>query len=133
VKQVLVQTQDAVLTIDAEEGVVDIDTGARLTRPPDIAVSLPAVQACVGSGSTIVALVDRKPPLVVSHDAGRTWHEAGSGLPKGRAIAIDEDDPDRILFAAPHRIWLSTDGGRFWESLALDLPAIDAVAFSREA
>jgi hypothetical protein len=130
VKQVLVQTRDAVLTIDADEGVVDIDTGARLTRPPDIAVSLPAVRACVGSGSTLVALVDRKPPLVVSHDAGRTWHEAGSGLPKGRAIAIDEDDPDRILFAAPHRVWLSTDGGRFWESLVLDLPEIDAVAFS---
>lgn len=129
-KQVFVQTQDAVLTIDAEEGVVDIDTSARLTRPPDIEVSLPSVRACVGSGSTLVALVDRKPPLVVSHDAGRTWHEAGSGLPKGRAIAIDEDDPDRILFAAPYRVWLSTDGGRFWESLALDLPEIEAVAFS---
>ena len=125
----LVQTAEAVLTIDADEGVVDIESGARLERPPDVPVSLPAVRACVASGSTRVALVDRKPPLLVSHDAGRTWHEAGGGLPKGSAIAIDEDDPDRILFAAPHRVWLSTDGGRFWESLVLDLPEIERVAF----
>jgi hypothetical protein len=130
VKQVLVQTRDAVLTIDAEEGVVEIEAGARLPPPPDVPVSLPAVRACVGSGSTLVALVDRKPPLVVSHDAGRTWHEAGAGLPSGRAIAIDEDDPDRILFAAPNRVWISSDGGRFWESLALDLPEIETVAFA---
>jgi hypothetical protein len=131
VKRVLVQTKDAVLTIDADEGVVEIETGSRLDPPPDVPVSLPAVRACVGSGSTLVALVERRPPLVVSHDAGRTWHEAGSGLPPGRAIAIDEDDPDTILFAARNRVWLSTNGGRFWESLALDLPEIDAVAFDR--
>ena len=83
------------------------------------------MRACVGSGSTLVALVDRRPPLVVSHDAGRTWHEAGAGLPPGRAIAIDADDPDWILFAARHRVWLSTDGGRFWESLVLDLPEME--------
>lgn len=129
-KRVLVQTADAVLTIDADEGVVEIEAGARLEPPPDVPVSLPSVRACVASGSTLVALVERRPPLVVSHDAGRTWHEAGGGLPPGRAIAIDEDDPDRILFAARNRVWLSTNGGRFWESLALDLPEVEAVAFS---
>jgi hypothetical protein len=129
VKQVLVQIADAVLTIDAEIGVIDIEAAARLERPPDIAVSLPTVRACVGAGSTLVALVDRRPPLIISHDAGRTWHEAGGGLPAGRAIAIDEDDPDSILFAAKYRVWHSTNGGRFWESLVLDLPEIEAVAF----
>jgi hypothetical protein len=131
VRQVLVQTADAVLTIDADEGVVGIDADRRLTPPPDVPVSLPAVRACVGSGSTLVALVDQRPPLVVSHDAGRTWHETGAGLPPGRAIAIDEGDPDAILFAARNRVWASTDGGRFWESLALDLPEIEAVAFAQ--
>lgn len=127
--QVLVQTGEAVITIDADEGVVEIEAGLRLEQPPDVPVSLPGVRACVGSGSTLVALVDRRPPLVISHDAGRTWHEAGGGLPAGRAIAIDEDDPDQILFAARNRVWLSTNGGRFWESIALDLPEIEAVAF----
>ena len=129
-KRVLVQTADAVITIDADEGVVEIEAGERLELPPDVPTSLPGVRACVASGSTLVALVGRRPPLVISHDAGRTWHEAGGGLPPGRSIAIDEDDPDRILFAARNRVWLSTNGGRFWESLALDLPEVEAVAFS---
>jgi hypothetical protein len=129
-RQALVQIAGAVLTIDADEGVVEIEAGARLTAPPQVEVPLPGVRACVGSGSTLVALVDRRPPLVVSHDAGRTWHEAGGGLPRGRAIAIDEDDPDSILFAAKHRVWHSANGGRFWESLVLDLPEIEAVAFA---
>jgi hypothetical protein len=132
VKPVLVQTADAVLTIDADEGVVGIEADAQLLRPPEVAVSLPGVVTCVGSGSTLVALLSRRPPLAVSHDAGRTWHESGGGLPRGQAIAIDEDDPDSILFAAPHRVWASHDGGRFWESVAIDLPEIVAVAF-REA
>jgi hypothetical protein len=132
VKPVVVQTADAVLTIDADEGVVDIEAGVSLTRPPDVAVSLPGLVACVGAGSTLVALLSRRPPLAISHDAGRTWHESGGGLPRGRAIAIDGDDPDSILFAAKHRVWASHDGGRFWESVAIDLPEIEAVAF-REA
>ncbi len=43
--------------------------------------------AAAGAGSTVVAVVDTKPPLVVSHDAGRTWRESGRGLPAGRAVA----------------------------------------------
>jgi hypothetical protein len=125
-KPVLVGTADGVLTIDPEEGVVDIETGAQLTPPPPV-----AVRASVASGSTVVALVDRRPPLAISYDAGRTWHESGGGLPQGRAIAIDDDDPDLILFAARNRVWSSSDGGRFWQSLAIDLPEIEAVAFSR--
>jgi hypothetical protein len=129
-RTVLVQIADAVLTVDPEEGVVDIQADAKLDPPPNVPASLPGVRACVGSGSTLVALVGRRPPLVVSHDAGRTWHEAGAGLPAGRAIAIDPEDPDAILFAARNRVWVSHDGGRFWESLALDLPEVEAVAFA---
>lgn len=128
-KPALVQTADAVLIVDPDEGVVAIDAGARLTPQPAAPVSLPAVLAAVASGSTVVALVNRRPPLAISYDAGRTWHESGGGLPRGVAIAIDEDDPDLILFAARNRVWSSSDGGRFWESLAIDLPEIEAVAF----
>jgi hypothetical protein len=127
---VLVATADGVLTIDPEEGIVDVETGAQLTAPPPVPVSLPGVRASVASGSTVVALVDRRPPLAISYDAGRTWHESGGGLPRGRAIAIDDDDPDLILFAARNRVWSSSDGGRFWQSLAIDLPEIEAVAFA---
>jgi hypothetical protein len=130
VRPVLVATADGLLTIDPEQGVVDVETGAQLTPPAPVPVSLPGVRASVASGSTVVALVDRRPPLAISYDAGRTWHEAGGGLPQGRAIAIDDDDPDLILFAARNRVWSSSDGGRFWQSLVIDLPEIEAVAFA---
>jgi hypothetical protein len=130
VRPALVQTADGVLTIDAEEGVVEIDADGRLSSLTAVPVSLPSVRASVASGSTVVALLDRRPPLAISYDAGRTWHESGGGLPPGVAIAIDEEDPDLILFAARNRVWSSSDGGRFWESLAIDLPEIEAVAFA---
>jgi hypothetical protein len=98
-----------------------------VTEP--VKVSLPLVVATAASGSTVVAVVDRRPPLAVSHDAGRTWREAGGGLPKGTAVAIDADNPDRILYAARNRLYLSEDGGRFWRGLAPELPAIQTVMF----
>ena len=88
--------------------------------------------ATAAAGSTIVAPVDRRPPLAVSHDGGITWREAGGGLPAGRAIAVSADDPDTVVFAARNRIHVSHDGGRFWRALAPELPEIRAVAF-REA
>ncbi len=78
----------------------------------------------------MVAVVDRKPPLLVSHDAGTTWREAGGGLPPGRDVAIAGDDPDVVLFAGAERLFLSLDGARFWHALTLELPEITAVAFA---
>jgi hypothetical protein len=94
-----------------------------------VKVSLPLVVATAASGSTVVAVVDRRPPLAVSHDAGRTWREAGGGLPKGTAVAVDAENPDRILYAARNRLYFSEDGGLFWRALAPELPQIEAVMF----
>jgi photosystem II stability/assembly factor-like uncharacterized protein len=80
------------------------------------------------AGSTVIAVVDAKPPLMVSHDAGSTWRAAGRGLPAGRAVAISADDPDVVLYGARNRLYLSRDGGRFWSGLALELPEIEALA-----
>ncbi|MEO8289714.1 MAG: hypothetical protein ABI649_01800 [Gaiellaceae bacterium] len=74
-------------------------------------------------GSTIVLLLDRRPPLMVSHDAGTTWTERGGGLPVGRAIAIGESIDD-LLYAARNRLHVSRDGGVFWRVLAVELPEI---------
>lgn len=96
-------------------------------EPPQ--VSLPRVVAAAAAGSTVVAVVERRPPLMLSHDGGATWREAGGGLPPGFAVAVAEDDPDRILYAARNRIYVSTNGGVFWRSLPLELPDILAVAW----
>jgi hypothetical protein len=94
-----------------------------------IAVELPRVVAAAATGATIVAVVDRRPPLAISNDAGRTWREAGGGLPAGFAVAIDEDNPDVMLYAGRNRLYLSENGGIFWRALVPELPEIEAVAF----
>ena len=122
----LVRTVDGVFEVDPDEelvlGLVDAPV-----EPERVEVSLPLVVAAARSGSTVIAIVDRRPPLAISNDAGRTWREAGGGLPPGRALAIAEDDPDYVLYAARNRLHLSEDGGRFWRSLAPELPEIEAV------
>ena len=123
----LVRTVDGVFEVDLEEelvlGLVDEEL-----RPSQVQLSLPLLVAAAASGSTVVAVVERRPPLVVSTDAGRTWRESGGGLPAGRAVAIGDDDPDLMLYAARNRLYLSEDGGRFWRALVVELPEIEAVA-----
>jgi hypothetical protein len=109
-----------------EEEVVEFDESGTV-EPPDVSVGLPRVVGADRSGPLIVAVVDRRPPLVVSRDAGSSWREAGSGLPPGRAVAISPDHPDLILFASESRLHLSRDGGRFWYALAIELESIRAV------
>jgi hypothetical protein len=87
------------------------------------------VVATAGTGATVVALLDRRPPLAISHDGGTTWREAGGGLPAGFAVAVSTDDPDRMLYAARNRLYLSVNGGVFWRSLPFELPDIKAVAW----
>jgi hypothetical protein len=123
-----VETADGVLLVDVETETL-LGAGTELPhveRPP---VGLPRVVATAASGSTVVAVIDRRPPLAVSHDGGRTWHEAGGGLPAGFAIAVADDDPDRMLFAARNRLYVSTDGGTFWRRLEPELPDILDVAW----
>lgn len=123
-----VETIDGVLLVDVEEETV-LGAGTELpaTAPP--AVELPRVVAAAASGPTIVAVVARRPPLAISNDAGATWREAGGGLPAGFAVAVADDDPDRMLFAARNRLYVSTNGGLFWRSLAPELPDICGVAW----
>ena len=111
---------------------VDLETGEAedaepFVSPPEPPLNLPRVIAAAESGSTVVALVDAKPPLLVSHDAGATWRDSGRGLPPGRAIAIALDDPDTIAYAASDRVYLSRDGGVFWNALDYEFPEITAV------
>jgi len=124
-----VQTEHGVYEVDLEEELVlELDEGARLDVA-SVETGLPRVVAAVRSGATVIAVVERRPPLAISNDAGSTWREAGGGLPPGRALAIADDDPDLVVYAGRNRLYLSRDGGRFWTALALELPEIEAVAW----
>ncbi|TML34337.1 MAG: hypothetical protein E6G24_04930, partial [Actinobacteria bacterium] len=94
----LVGTVDGVFEVDLEEEVVLGSSDVHVERPT-LEVELPRVVAAAASGSTVIAVVDRRPPLAISNDAGRTWRESGGGLPAGRAVAIAEDDPDYVVYA----------------------------------
>jgi hypothetical protein len=113
---------------------VDLETEEVVGEAPDFelaqpTVQLPRVVAAAASGATVVAVVDRRPPLAISNDAGSTWREAGGGLPPGFAVAINHDNPDVMLFAARNRLYLSENGGIFWRALVPELPDIEAVRF----
>jgi hypothetical protein len=124
-----VRTADGVfeLDVDGEMVLAEVDVEVDVER---LGVDLPRLVAASQAGATVVAVVDRRPPLVVSYDGGATWSEAGGGLPAGFDVAVDPQDPDRVLFAARNRLYLSTDGGRFWRSLAPELPDVEAVGWA---
>jgi hypothetical protein len=113
--------------LDEDEVVAVVDETLIPEPRPDI--DLPLVVAAASHGSTVIAVLDRRPPLVVSHDGGATWREAGAGLRPGVAVAISPDHPDLVLYATDERLHLSRDGGRFWHALGVELPGITAVAF----
>jgi len=98
--------------------------------PPVLALNLPRLVAAAAAGATVVAVVDAKPPMLVSYDAGSTWRESGRGLPPGRAAAISGADPDLIVYAARNRLYVSRNGGVFWTALPVEVPAIECIALA---
>jgi hypothetical protein len=119
-------------TADADELLDhDADGVVERARPLELAPAFAATRILDvdASGPTIIVLVARRPPLLVSHDAGTTWSERGSGLPPGRAVALGET-PDLVLYAGRNRLYVSRDGGRFWRAVGVELPEIHDVAWT---
>jgi hypothetical protein len=121
-------TVEGVVLVDVENEAL-LGSGTELPAADIPHVDLPRVVAASQAGATIACVVERRPPLAISRDGGATWTEAGGGLPAGFAIAIAEDEPDRMLYAARNRLYLSVNGGVFWRSLALELPDIEGIAW----
>ena len=123
----------AIVTTAAGFYAVDLETeevessDAPLTEPEVVVPELPRVIAAAAAGSTVMALVAARPPILVSYDAGTTWNESGRGLPPGVAIAISPDNPDVAVYASSDRLYVTTDGGRFWQRLEPELDEIEAV------
>lgn len=129
-RRALAETSFGIATIDLDDDeLVSLEPGDPLAQPTVEGVSLPRLVAADASGARIVAVVDTRPPLLVSDDAGVTWRGAGGGLPPGRAVSISREHPDLVLFASESRLYVSSDGGRFWRALAPELEAIVAVAW----
>ncbi|MBD0318537.1 MAG: hypothetical protein ICV71_08415 [Thermoleophilia bacterium] len=115
-----------------EDELAGHEAAARVERPRPVDVVPAAISATLvdvdARGSVVVVLVDRRPPLLVSYDAGQTWSDRGAGLPAGRAVALGAN-PDDVLYGARNRLYVSRDGGRFWRALGVELPEIRDVAW----
>ena len=131
------QCEDALYLVEVgataeEDELAGREPGATVERPRPADLTPPWASAQLvdidAAGSTIVLLLDRRPPLLVSHDAGGTWADRGAGLPPGRAVALGSN-PDDILFAARNRLHVSRNGGIFWRVLGVELPEIRDVAW----
>ena len=123
----IVETVAGTFAVDLDDETVE-PSSIPADAPASPALNLPRLVAAAAVGATVVAVVDAKPPILVSHDAGTTWRDAGRGLPPGRAVAVAGDDPDTIVFAARNRLYLSRNGGVFWTALAAELPEITSVS-----
>ena len=122
-----------VVAVDLETEEVDFDDVPDALAPRQtLDLGLPLLVAADRHSSTVVAVVDRRPPLLVSGDGGLTWREAGAGMSPGRAVAISPDHPDLVLYASESRLFLSQDGGRFWAGLSVELPGIAGLAWADE-
>jgi hypothetical protein len=123
-----VLTVDGVYEVDLDaEELTGHDPGETFEPAPRPELGLPRLVAAAAAGTTVVAVVEARPPLLVSHDAGVTWSESGRGLPAGFAVAVAADDPDVVVYAGRNRLYLSRDGGRFWGPLPLELPDVQAL------
>jgi hypothetical protein len=123
-----VGTVAGVFLVDVEEEEV-IGEGTEVPAAEPVQVDFPRVVAAARSGSTVVVVVERRPTLMLSNDGGLTWREAGGGLPPGFAVAAAEDDPDRMLYAARNRLYVSANGGVFWRALPFELPDISSLGW----
>jgi hypothetical protein len=124
---VLVATVAGSFAVDLDEEEIEPWSDEVIAAPVPV-LNLPRVVAAAAAGATVVAVVDAKPPLLVSYDAGATWRDSGRGLPPGRAVAVADQDPDLMVYAARNRLYLSRNGGVFWTALAGELPEITAVS-----
>jgi hypothetical protein len=123
-----VDTADGIFLVDVEDETV-LGPGTEMPETDAPTLELPRVVATARASATIVAVVDRRPPLAISRDGGATWTEAGGGLPAGFAVAVADDNPDRMLYAGRNRLYVSMNGGVFWRSLGFELPDISSVAW----
>ncbi|MBV8748757.1 MAG: hypothetical protein JO103_03480, partial [Candidatus Eremiobacteraeota bacterium] len=96
-----------------------------------------AIEASHFDAATAYVSVDRhrldddRPYIYVTHDAGRTWHNATNGIADGSFVYVVREDPQRrgLLYAGTETgVWVSFDDAAHWQSLRLNMPVVSVHA-----
>ncbi|MBV8637427.1 MAG: hypothetical protein JO322_05030, partial [Candidatus Eremiobacteraeota bacterium] len=68
---------------------------------------------------------DTRPYIYQTDDYGAHWRKISSGIPNDLFVRVIREDPiNSVLFAGTQRgVWFSTDDGKHWSSLRLNMPA----------
>ncbi|HZW54255.1 MAG TPA: hypothetical protein VFF00_09480 [Candidatus Elarobacter sp.] len=72
-------------------------------------------------------LDDDRPYVYVTHDGGRTWRSAATGIAPDSFVYAVREDPARrgLLYAGTeHGVYVSFDDGASWQSLRLNMPVV---------
>src|SRR6202163_2564240 len=72
-------------------------------------------------------LDDDTPYVYVTHDSGRTWRAAASGIGPTSHVWVVREDPQRreLLYAGTETgVYVSFDDGAAWQSLRLNMPVV---------
>jgi len=130
---------DDVIWVGSDDGLVHVSTDAgghwSQVRPP--ALPTWAMITCVEPSHTDQGTAylsanrydwdDFHPYVYKTTDYGKTWTEITTGLPDDQYVQSVRQDPDQpdLLFAGTSRtVYFSVDGGRQWQPLTLNLPAV---------
>jgi photosystem II stability/assembly factor-like uncharacterized protein len=123
--------------IGTDDGLIQVtrDAGKSWTNVTPHAITpwskISLLEASHFDASTAYAAVDRhrlddlKPYIYRTHDGGKTWQEASSGIPLGSYVHVVREDPARrgLLYAGTETgVFVSFDDGDHWQALQLNLP-----------
>ena len=91
------------------------------------------IEASRFDAGTAYAAIDRHrlsdigPYIFRTHDFGRSWTRASSGIPEGAYVRAVREDPIRkgLLFAGTELgVYFSLDDGDHWQALQLNMPVV---------
>ncbi|MGH9393219.1 MAG: WD40/YVTN/BNR-like repeat-containing protein, partial [Terriglobales bacterium] len=130
---------DNVIWAGSDDGLVNVTTDAgghwSQVRPPQLPAwsTITCIEPSHTDAGTAFVSASRfdwddfRPYVYKTTDYGKTWTTMAAGLPAGQYVESVRQDPNapNLLFAGTSAtVFFSLDGGRQWQPLSLNLPAV---------